>query len=112
MRQAHSTTEGRRKGKHLTYADRVPIRGVSKTEGRSFRGRELNCFPDAARNEIKRGSVTLYKGGTKLKLPRRAARNAVNAAGVVVTSWRNPNSLLLSSGVAFFTLSDVSLHFT
>ena len=62
MDQAYSTTN-RRKGKHLTIEDRYVIQlrlkdGLSVLEI----AKELNCAPNTVRNEIKRGSVSLYNG--------------------------------------------------
>lgn len=48
MDQVHSTTE-LRKGKHLSW---TPNRIAG----------ELGCAPNTVRNEIKRGTVTLYRG--------------------------------------------------
>lgn len=60
------TTETRQKGKHLSYEERVIIQTRIK-DGFSIPkiAKELGCAPNTVRNEIKRGTVTLYNGNIK-----------------------------------------------
>ena len=60
--QVHSTTE-HRKGKHLSFEERVVIQTRLKDGWTPNRiAGELGCVPNTVRNEIKRGTVTLYRG--------------------------------------------------
>ena len=70
MDQAHSTTEKRTRGKHLTYEDRITI-SLRLKDGWSVIkiAQELNCAPNTVRNEIKRGTVSLYNGSVKRYKP-------------------------------------------
>ena len=62
MDQVHSTTE-HRKGKHLSFEERVVIQTRLKDGWTPNRiAGELGCAPNTVRNEIKRGTVTLYRG--------------------------------------------------
>ena len=58
-----STTNGHKKGKHLSYEDRMLIQ-IRLKDGYSLRviARELTCSPTTISNEIKRGSTLLYNG--------------------------------------------------
>ena len=61
MDQVHSTTE-HRKGKHLSFEERVVIQTRLKDGWTPNRiAEELGCAPNTVRNEIKRGTVTLYR---------------------------------------------------
>ena len=62
MDQVHSTTE-HRKGKHLSYEERVVIQTRLKDGWNPSRiAKEIGCAPNTVRNEIKRGTVALYNG--------------------------------------------------
>jgi len=63
MDQLHSTTNERKKGQHLTFEERVIIQTRLK-DGFSRRAiaKEIGCAVSTVCNEIKRGSVELYKG--------------------------------------------------
>lgn len=71
MDQTHSTTEERKRGKHLTYEDRVLI-SLRLGDGWSVIkiAKELNCAPNTVRNEIKRGTISLYNGSVKRYKPK------------------------------------------
>lgn len=58
----HSTTLSHQKGKHLTFEERVIIQLRIK-DGISIRAiaREIGCSPTTVSNEIKRGTVLMYK---------------------------------------------------
>lgn len=60
---SHSTTNGHRKGQHITYDDRMLIQ-IRLKDGKSIRSiaREIGCSPQTVSNEIKRGTVLLYHG--------------------------------------------------
>ena len=85
MDQVHSATE-HRKGKHLSFEERVVIQTRLKDGWTPNRiAGELGCAPNTVRNEIKRGTVTLYRGNIfryRAKV-RQAARRIVKL--VVVT---------------------------
>lgn len=61
MDTLHYTTTSHKKGKHLTYTDRVIIQLLIKDK-RSFRAiaKEIGCSPTTVSNEVKRGKVSLY----------------------------------------------------
>ena len=62
MDQQHSTTS-RPKGKQLTFEERVIIQTRLKDGWKPPAiAREIGCSPNTVRNEIKRGTVTLYHG--------------------------------------------------
>ena len=62
MNQVHSTTE-HRKGKHLSFEERVVIQTHLKDGWTPNRiAGELGRATNTVRNEIKRGTVTLYRG--------------------------------------------------
>lgn len=60
---AYSTTNGHKKGKHLSYEDRMLIQ-IRLKDGYSLRAiaREFTFSPIAISNETKRGSTLLYNG--------------------------------------------------
>ncbi len=62
MSQLNSTTSSHEKGKHLTFEDRVIIqlRIKDKYSIRAI-AREIGCSPTTVSNEIKRGTVLMYK---------------------------------------------------
>lgn len=63
MDHLHSTTTEHRKGKHLSYEERVVIQTRLKDGWTPNRiAREIGCAPNTVRNEIKRGTVSLYRG--------------------------------------------------
>ena len=63
MDHLHSTTTEHRKGKHLSYEERVIIQTRLKDGWNPNRiAREIGCAPNTVRNEIKRGTVALYQG--------------------------------------------------
>ena len=59
----HSTTKSHKKGKHLTFEERVIIQ-IRLKDGASPSAiaEEIGCAPNTVRNEIKRGTVKLYTG--------------------------------------------------
>ena len=63
MDHLHSTTTEHRKGQHLSFEHRVLIQTRLK-DGWSPNGiaKEIGCAPNTVRNEIKRGTVALYRG--------------------------------------------------
>lgn len=65
MDHLHSTTSEHRKGQHLSFEHRVLIQTRIK-DGLSPNkiAREIGCAPNTVRNEIKRGTVSLYNGST------------------------------------------------
>lgn len=63
MDHLHSTTTEHRKGQHLSFEQRVLIQTRLKDGWSANRiAGEIGCAPNTVRNEIKRGTVTLYKG--------------------------------------------------
>ena len=63
MDQLHSTTTEHKKGQHLTFEERVLIQTRIKDGWKAGRiAAEIGCAPNTVRNEIKRGTVTLYTG--------------------------------------------------
>lgn len=66
MDDSHSTTDNDRKGRHLTYDDRMLIQTRLK-DGKDIRAiaRKIGCSPSTVSNEIKRGTVLLYHGKKK-----------------------------------------------
>ncbi|WP_019134667.1 helix-turn-helix domain-containing protein [Kallipyga massiliensis] len=63
MGHLHSTTTEHRKGHHLTFENRVLIQIRLKDGWSPNRiAQEIGCAPNTVRNEIKRGTVALYKG--------------------------------------------------
>ena len=63
MDHVYSTTTEHQKGKHLLYDERILIQ-VRLKDGWSANkiAKEIGCAPNTVRNEIKRGTVTLYNG--------------------------------------------------
>ncbi len=62
MDYLHSTTE-HRKGKHLSFEERVIIQTRLKDGWTPNRiAAEIGCVPNTVRNEIKRGTIALYRG--------------------------------------------------
>ena len=63
MNQVHSTTTEGKKGKHLSFEERViiQIRLKDKCSPNKIAA-ELGRAPNTIRNEIKRGTVILYNG--------------------------------------------------
>lgn len=63
MDQVHSTTNGHKKGKHLTFEERVLIQTRLKDGWKAGRiAAEIGCAPNTVRNEIKRGTISMYTG--------------------------------------------------
>ena len=62
MNHLHSTTTDHRKGQHLSFEHRVLIQ-TRLNDGWSPNriAKEIGCAPNTVRNEIKRGTVALYK---------------------------------------------------
>ena len=60
MDYPHSTMTGHRKGKHLTFEERIVIQ-IRLKDGCSIRAiaREIGCSPSTVSNEIERGTVSL-----------------------------------------------------
>jgi len=63
MSHDYFTTTSHIKGKHLTYEDRFTIQ-LRLKDGNSIRSiaREIGCSPSTVSNEIKRGTVSMYRG--------------------------------------------------
>ncbi len=63
MDQSYYTTHSHIKGHHLSFEDRILIQIRLKDGWKAPRiAREIGCAPNTVRNEIKRGTVALYKG--------------------------------------------------
>ena len=63
MDHYHSTTGQHVKGKHLTFEERVIIQTRRKDGWSANRiAKELGCAPNTIRNELRRGTVNLYRG--------------------------------------------------
>lgn len=62
MSQLHSITSSHKKGKHLSFEERVIIqlRIKDKYSIRAI-AREIGCSPTTVSNEVKRGTVLMYK---------------------------------------------------
>lgn len=62
MSQLHYTTSSHKKGKHLSFEERVIIQLRIK-DSYSIRAiaREIGCSPTTVSNEIKRGTILMYK---------------------------------------------------
>ncbi|MBF1045623.1 helix-turn-helix domain-containing protein [Peptostreptococcus sp.] len=55
-----------KKGKHLSYDERVLIRILLKDGWSANKiAREIGCAPNTVRNEKRRGTVSLYRGNVK-----------------------------------------------
>ena len=63
MDYPNSTITSRKKGKHLSYEERVIIQ-IRHKDHYSVRAiaREIDCSPSTISNEIARGSVKMYHG--------------------------------------------------
>ena len=63
MDHVYSTTTKHEKGKHLSYDERVLIQ-IRLKDGWSANkiAKEIGCAPNTVRNEIRRGTVSLYTG--------------------------------------------------
>ena len=66
MYHVYFTTTKHKKGKYLSYDERVLIQ-VRLKDGWSASkiAKEIGCAPNTVRNEIRRGTVSLYKGNVK-----------------------------------------------
>lgn len=66
MDSLHSIMPEHQKGKHLSFEQRVIIQ-TRLNDGRSIRAiaRELCCSPSTISYEVRRGTVTLYRGKQK-----------------------------------------------
>ena len=65
MDHLHSTATEHRKGQHLSFEHRVLIQTRLKDGYSPNRiAGETGCAPNTVRNEIKRGTVALYKGNS------------------------------------------------
>ena len=66
MDHVYSTTTKHEKGKHFSYYDRVLIQ-IRLKDGWSANkiAKEIGCAPNTVRNEIRRGTVSLYRGNVK-----------------------------------------------
>lgn len=66
MDQLHSNTNERKKGSHLTYEERMNIQLRLKDGWKPNRiAKEIGCAPNTIRNEIRRGTVSLYGGSVQ-----------------------------------------------
>lgn len=75
MDHLHCTTTEHKKGQHLSYEHRVLIELRLKDGWSANRiAKEINCAPNTVRNEIERGSVTIYNG--KVRRYKAAAGQA------------------------------------
>lgn len=98
MDQVHSTTE-HRKGKHLSYEERVVIQTRLKDGWNPNRiAREIGCALNTVRNEIKRGTVALYSGTVlrcKVKTGQAAYEKTARLAVVtMIFLTRVPSSFM------------------
>ena len=76
MDQVHSTTTEHKKGSHISFEDRVLIQTRLKDHWTPNRiAKEIGCAPNTVRNEIKRGTVSLYNG-TVLRYKATAGQKA------------------------------------
>lgn len=76
MDHLHYTANEHRKGQHLTFECRVLIQTRLKDGWSPNRiAKEIGCAPNTVRNEIKRGTVSLYKG-TILRYKATAGQDA------------------------------------
>ena len=66
MDRNYFTTSSHVKGKHLTFEDRVLIQ-LRLKDRHSIRSiaREIGCSPSTVSNEIKRGTVSMYRGSVR-----------------------------------------------
>ena len=76
MDHLHYTANEHRKGQHLTFECRVLIQTRLKDGWSPNRiAKEIGCAKNTVRNEIKRGTVSLYKGNI-LRYKATAGQNA------------------------------------
>lgn len=63
MDHVYSTTTKHQKGKHLSYEERILIQ-IRQKDGWSANkiAKEIGCAPNTVRNELQRGTVSLYHG--------------------------------------------------
>ena len=62
MDYVHSTTTEHKKGKHLSYDERILIQLRLKDNWSANKiAKEIGCAPNTIRNEIHRGNVSLYQ---------------------------------------------------
>ena len=93
MDYSYSTTNGHKRGQHLTYDERMLIQ-IRLKDGKSQRAiaREIGCSPTTISNEIKRGTVLLYHGRVKrykASTGRKPTRNIEwHPAATMTTSER------------------------
>ena len=85
MGHDYSITSSHKKGKHLSYDDRHTIQ-LRLKDGHSIRAiaREIGCSPSTVSNEIKRGTVSMYKGSVhryKAKAGQEAYENHKASSG-------------------------------
>lgn len=85
----HSTTVSHKKGKPLSYEERVLIQ-IRLKDNYSIRAiaREIGCSPSTVSNEIARGSVTLYNGHVtryKASAGQKAYENNRKSTAVGIT---------------------------
>lgn len=67
MDHLHYTANEHRKGQHLTFECRILIQTRLKDGWSPNRiAKEIGCAPNTVRNEIKRGTVSLYKNTLSL----------------------------------------------
>ena len=66
MDHVYFTTTKHEKGKHLSYDERVLIQ-IRLKDGWSANkiAKEIGCAPNTVRNEIRRGTISLYRGNVK-----------------------------------------------
>ncbi len=88
-----------RKGQHLTFECRVLIQTRLKDGWSPNRiAKEIGCAPNTVRNEIKRGTVSLYKGNIlrykPLLVKMLMSEIASHAAGTMTFSRNLTSSLL------------------
>ena len=63
MDHYHSTTGQHVKGKHLTFEERIIIQTRRKDGWFANRiAKELGCAPNTIRNDLRRGTINLYRG--------------------------------------------------
>ena len=66
MGHVYSTTTKHEKGKHLFHDERVVIQIFSKDRWSANKSaKEIGCAPNTVRNEIRRSTVSLYRGNVK-----------------------------------------------
>ena len=81
MDHVHSTTTEHQKGKHLSYDERFLIQ-IRLKDGWSANkiAKEIGCAPNTVRNEIRRGTVALYRGNVqryKAKVGQKSGNDQV-----------------------------------